>query len=137
MLRGYSLLMAVLLNTNINEVQTMQAYNFITLVKYNGQNAGLVGNGDLNAFATFNQVSQAGYKVNKGAKAISIFCGYFERLNKKTGENETVPTYARVFDIKDTSAYQDTEFVNWLKTEAVIVENDRVTGLKILAGAMA
>ena len=96
-----------------------------------------MGNGALNAFATFNQVSQAGYKINKGSKAISIFCGYYERKNKKTGELETVPTYARVFDIKDTSAYEDTEFVNWLKNDATIVESDREIGAKLMASALA
>lgn len=113
----------------------MTAYNFITLVKYTGANAGLTGNGKLNAFATFNQIKQAGYSVNKGAKAISIFTGYYERKNK-AGEIETVPTYARVFDIKDTSASKDQEFIDWLENEANIVESTREIGMKIMASAL-
>ena len=116
----------------------MQAYNFITLVKYTGANAGLVGNGSVNAFATFNQISGAGYKVNKGAKGISIFTGYYTRESEnKNGQNVTVPTYARVFDIKDTSAYEDQEFINWLKNDATIVESDREIGAKLMASALA
>lgn len=115
----------------------MSAFNFITLVKYSGSNAGLTGNGSINAFATFNQISQSGYKVNKGAKGISIFCGYYERKNKKTGELETVPTHANVFDIKDTSAYEDQEFVDWLKTDAKIQDSQVESNIKLAEMVMA
>ncbi len=102
----------------------LTAFNFITLVQYSGQNAGLVGNGELNAFATFNQIKQAGYKVNKGAKGSSIFCGYHKKIDKKTGEEVTVPTYGYVFDIVDTTANDDKDFIKWLANDATIVKSE-------------
>jgi antirestriction protein ArdC len=89
------------------------AFNFSTMNDYSGSNAALVGNGKYNAFATFNQIRDLGYTVRKGAKSISIFCGYKEKL--VDGKNETVPVYARVFDICDTNAEQDPELVKQLK----------------------
>lgn len=113
----------------------LSAFNFITLVQYSGSNSGIVGNGELNAFATFKQITNAGYKVNKGAKGISIFCGYREKVDKKTGERVTVPTYGYVFDIIDTNAIDDKDFYNWLVNEATIVKSEVETN-QALAGAM-
>lgn len=110
----------------------MTAYNFITLVKYGGANAGLEGK-DINAFATFRQIKEAGYTVNKGAKGISIFCGYQE----KKDSDKPVPVYACVFDIADTNAMQDTEFINWLRTEAKPVDNMQTINTKIMAKTLA
>lgn len=94
----------------------MQAFNFTTMTAYGGKNAGLVSNGsdDLPAFATFMQLRNAGYSVKKGAKSIAIFCGY---KAKKDSEGKSVPIWARVFDIIDTSAADDKEFLKWLKEE--------------------
>ncbi len=111
----------------------MQAYNFTTQVKYGGSNAGLKGNGDLNAFATFFQIKNAGYTVNKGAKGIQIFTGYYTKTDPKTNEEKTVPTHALVFDIKDTSAYEDKEFIDYLKNEAVIVDSKDVADMKLVS----
>lgn len=114
----------------------MQAYNFITLVKYSGSNAGLQGRTDINAFATYLQLKQAGYSVNKGAKAERIFTGYYEKT-KDNGEVDTVPTFACVFDIADTDAIKDTDFINWLKTEAVLVDSIQEVNSKIMATVLA
>lgn len=107
----------------------MTAYNFITLVKYGGTNAGLEGKSDINAFATFRQIKESGYAVNKGAKGISIFCGYQE----KKDSDKPVPIYACVFDIADTNAMQDTDFISWLKTEAKPVDSIQDVNNKIMA----
>lgn len=115
--------------------KNLTAFNFFSLVQYSGQNASMAGNGELNAFATFNQIKQMGYQVNKGSKAISIFTGYHLRTNKKTGEEEKVPTYARVFDIVDTTAKDDKEFYNYLINEAEIQPAEQVVNMAI-AGAM-
>lgn len=114
----------------------LTAFNFITLVQYSGQNAGLVGNGELNAFATFNQIKQAGYKVNKGAKSISVFCGYKTTTDKKTGEEIKAPVFGRVFDLVDTTANDHKEFVDWLTNEAEI-QPDYYTREAKLAQAVA
>jgi hypothetical protein len=87
----------------------MNAFNFITNTEYSGSNATLQGNGKYNAFASFNQISSAGYQVNKGAKSIGVFCGY--RANKA---GDTVPCWGRVFDIVDTNALQDPDLVEFL-----------------------
>lgn len=116
----------------------MRAYNFITLVEYSGNNATLEGCGELNAFATFNQIKESGYSVNKGAKSVSIFTGYYSKEDKnENGQNVTIPTYARVFDIADTSAITDENFVEWLKTEAVIVESPHITDMKMAQAVFA
>lgn len=107
----------------------MQAYNFITLVKYSGMNSTLEGNGGINAFATFGQIKSAGYSVNKGAKGIKIFCGYHE----KKDADKPVPIYTSVFDIADTSAMQDSDFINWLKTEAKPVSSWDEVSAKAMA----
>lgn len=96
----------------------MTAFNFVTNVEYSGSNALLVGNGKYNAFATFNQIKQAGYSVNKGAKGVHISCGFKQasKTDEKTGEVKTVsvPRGAVVFDICDTNALQDTDLVEFL-----------------------
>lgn len=116
----------------------MKAFNFYTLVEYSGRNAGLVGNGEINAFATFLQLKKMGYSVNKGAHGVSIFTGY--RTKEKTdGTTETVPTHAFVFDIADTNATQDEKFMTWLKTEAVknIQPSAQEVGEIVMAGVLA
>lgn len=93
----------------------MQAFNFVTMNQYSGKNAGLVSNGNgLPAFATFQQLKSAGYSVLKGAKGVKIFCGYREKKDSK----EKMPLYATVFDIIDTSAKDDAQFLEWLGQEA-------------------
>lgn len=93
----------------------MNAFNFATLQPYGGKNATLEGNGTLPAFATFNQLRDLGYSVKKGAKGVKIFCGYRE---KKEGDKITrVPRSATVFDIIDTNATDDKEFMKYLATE--------------------
>jgi hypothetical protein len=94
----------------------MNAFNFATMTAYSGQNAALVGNGDIPAFATFQQLKNLGYSVAKGAKGVKIFCGYRE---KKEGDKVArVPKYAIVFDIIDTNAKDDKAFLQHLATEA-------------------
>lgn len=89
----------------------MIAFNFATNKEYAGSNAALQGNGKYNAFASFNQIASMGYKVNKGAKSISIFCGYRESKDGK----KTIPCWGRVFDIVDTNALQDADLVEFLE----------------------
>lgn len=98
----------------------VKAFNFATETEYTGDNAALVSNfaDDLPAFATFNQINGLGYQVKKGAKSISIFCGYVRRAEKgkrKTEVQKTIPLYARVFDIADTTAADDKEFIKHLR----------------------
>lgn len=95
----------------------MIAFNFATMKQYSGSNATLAGNGreGLPAFASFNQLREMGYMVNKGAKSVSIFCGY--RESSKRGDGKSVPCWGRVFDICDTTAYQDKQFMAWLLEE--------------------
>lgn len=100
----------------------MQAFNFSTMVAYGGRNAGLVSNreGTPPAFATFLQLKSMGYSVRKGAKSVSIFCGYRPASKKDLARDasaKSVPIYARVFDIADTSAIDDTEYLQWLAAE--------------------
>lgn len=89
----------------------MKAFNFATNVEYSGQNALLVGNGKYPAFASFNQLKSLGYSVNKGAKSVSVFCGY---RKGKDGE-KTVPCWGRVFDIIDTSAKDDADLIEFIE----------------------
>lgn len=117
--------------------KNLTAFNFFSLVQYSGRNATIAGNGELNAFATFNQIKQMGYQVNKGAKSISIFTGYHLRTNKKTGEEEQVPTYARVFDIEDTTAKDDKEFYNYLINEAEIQPAKTVVDQAIVSSMLS
>ena len=93
----------------------MQAFNFATMTAYNGKNASIMGNGTLPAFATFKQIKELGYKINKGAKGISIFCGYREKI--EDGKKTTVPKFAIVFDLIDTTAHEDKEFLKYIKAE--------------------
>jgi hypothetical protein len=95
----------------------MKAFNFSTMTYYAGSNAALAGNSreGLPAFASFNQLRDMGYMVNKGAKSVSIFCGY--RQSKKNEDGKSVPCWGRVFDIVDTTAYQDKQFMAWLLDE--------------------
>lgn len=88
----------------------MNAFNFVTNTEYSGQNASLVGNGKYPAFASFNQLASMGYSVNKGAKSVSVFCGY--RENKK---GDRVPCYGRVFDIIDTTAKDDKDLLEFIE----------------------
>jgi hypothetical protein len=90
------------------------AFNFATNKEYAGSNATLQGNGKYNAFASFNQIASLGYSVNKGAKSVSIFCGYREKTTKN-GKTESVPCWGRVFDIVDTNALQDPDLVEFLE----------------------
>lgn len=93
----------------------MNAFNFATMTPYDGKNATIEGNGPLPAFATFQQLKSLGYMVKKGAKGVKIFCGY---RSKKVGEKKTIPVWATVFDIIDTNAADDKEFLKYLATEA-------------------
>lgn len=94
----------------------MQAFNFATMTAYSGQNATLEGNGEIPAFATFQQLKSLGYSVCKGAKGVKIFCGY--RDKKEGSTTKRVPRWAIVFDIIDTSAKDDKAFLQYLKAEA-------------------
>lgn len=85
-------------------------YNFVTKSYYNGSNQTLRSKSKYNAFATFKQITGAGYKLNKGAKGQGIFCGfkpvdYIDENNKI--KTRTAPISAVVFDIADTTAMQD------------------------------
>lgn len=92
----------------------MTAFNFITNKEYSGSNATLEGNGKYPAFASFNQIASMGYSVNKGAKSVSIFCGYREKTTKN-GKTESVPCWGRVFDIVDTNAINDPDLIEFLE----------------------
>ena len=115
----------------------MNAFNFITMTEYGGSNATLPGNGPIPAFATFNQLKNAGYCVKKGAKAVSIFCGYRKQI--VDGKEVSKPISARVFDIIDTSASDDVEFLKWLKGEidAGKLKCSQLTADQAIAKAMA
>jgi len=93
------------------------AYNFITKTNYSGSNAYLKGKSKYNAFATFKQISSAGYKINKGAKGEHIFCG-FQPVDvvDENGKPKTksVPKVAVVFDIADTTAMDDAKLIKSL-----------------------
>lgn len=96
------------------------AFNFITYTEYSGSNAFLEGKGKYNAFATFLQIKQNGYRLNKNAKGISIFCGYKSITEvDKNGKSSivSVPKRAFVFDIADTNALDDKKLVEKLETE--------------------
>jgi hypothetical protein len=100
----------------------MQAFNFTTMKPYTGQNAGLVSNGELNAFATFSQIQSGGFLVKKGAKGIKIFCGYHITAKAKDATNDdgtkfNSPRYSVVFDIADTTAADDKDFIAWVREE--------------------
>ena len=98
----------------------MTAFNFATMRPYSGQNALLAGNGKYPAFATFNQIRQLGFTVNKGAKAVKIFCGYQSTEEKDENgklKKVTIPKRALVFDICDTNALQSPEFVEFMESE--------------------
>lgn len=100
----------------------MRAFNFATNTEYSGQNAALVGNGKYPAFASFNQLKSLGYSVNKGAKSISVFCGY---RKGKDGE-KTVPCWGRVFDIIDTSAIGDTDLLEFIENGTRVPSSQQV-----------
>lgn len=117
----------------------MKAFNFVTMREYGGSNANLVSNGDLPAFATFQQLKGIGQSVRKGAKSISIFCGYRKQI--VDGKEVSKPISARVFDIIDTTASDDKEFLNYLKKEvkagklkASQIEVDTKIALATVAG---
>jgi hypothetical protein len=88
----------------------MRAFNFITNTEYAGANALLQGNGKYPAFASYRQLNDMGYQVNKGAKSVGIFCGY--RNNK---DGESVPCWGRVFDIIDTTAINDPDCIDFIE----------------------
>lgn len=88
----------------------MIAFNFVTNTEYSGSNAGLVSNGKYPAFASFSQLKSSGYSVNKGAKSVSVFCGYREN---KAGDR--VPCWGRVFDIIDTTAKDDSDLLEFIE----------------------
>jgi hypothetical protein len=96
----------------------MTAYNFITKTVYTGKNQVLTGKSKYNAFATFRQISNAGYKVNKGAKGKWIFCGFqpVDVLDSKGHiRTKTTPKGAIVFDIADTTAIKDKKLTATLR----------------------
>lgn len=97
----------------------MNAFNFVTYKEYAGRNSLLKGKGKYNAFATFNQIKENGYRLNKNAKGKSIFCGYKQISELKNGklENISVPKYAVVFDIADTNALENKDLVFKLENE--------------------
>jgi hypothetical protein len=95
------------------------AFNFITNTNYSGGNSLLLGNGKYNAFATFNQIRDNGYKVNKGSHGVLISCGFklVTKTDYKTGKIKsfTVPKHALIFDICDTNALDDSDLVNFIE----------------------
>lgn len=99
----------------------MKAFNFVTNTEYSGQNAALVGNGKYPAFASFNQLKSMGYSVNKGAKSVSVFCGY--RENK---DGDKVPCWGRVFDIIDTTAKDDKDLLDFIENGKRFVNDTQV-----------
>lgn len=95
----------------------MTAFNFCTMTEYSGKNATLEGNGIISAFATFNQLKTNGYMVKKGAKGVGIHCGFRKVEDKASGKVKSVPRYATVFDICDTTAQDDKDYMKWLESE--------------------
>lgn len=96
----------------------MLPINFITKNKYQGSNQVLISKTKLNAFATFKQIANAGYKVNKGAKGQTIFCGFqpVDQIDEKGHiKTKSVPKMAVVFDISDTTAVLDKKLIKELK----------------------
>lgn len=93
----------------------MRAFNFCTMRPYCGANAHLIGNGQYPAFATFNQVTSMGYQVKKGAKGVKIAVG----IKTTTKEGEELMRYSQrtVFDIVDTTAADDKDFMKDLARE--------------------
>lgn len=96
----------------------MRAFNFITQTEYAGRNALIKGNSHINGFATFVQIKNAGYKLNKGSKGYHIFCG-FKSIDQKNSKGKivtvTVPKSAIVFDIADTDALNDNKLIKQLE----------------------
>ncbi|MGX5188165.1 ArdC family protein [Streptomyces avermitilis] len=77
------------------------AVNWVTQKPYRGINTMLLDPGE---YATFNQITQAGGRVNKGAKSsIIVFWKWIDEKDKETGEptGETIPMlrYYNVFEI--------------------------------------
>jgi len=104
--------------------------------QYAGSNAGLAGNGPLPAFASFNQLRDMGYMVNKGAKGVKIFCGFRE---SKKAKGEKVPCWGYVFDIVDTTAYQDKAYMAWLAKEVIdgrVAPSDLQVNQEVCAAVM-
>jgi hypothetical protein len=92
----------------------MNTINFVTFNNYSGSNTTLQHKSKYSAFATFKQITGAGYKLNKGSKGQTIFCGYrpVDKVNDKghitTGN---APIFALVFDIADTTAMDDKKLI--------------------------
>ena len=96
----------------------MTPVNFITKNKYQGGNQALVSKSKYYAFATFRQIANAGYKVNKGAKGQAIFCGFqpVDQIDSKGHiKTKSVPKMAIVFDIADTTALTDKKLISKLR----------------------
>ena len=104
-------------------MNTIQPMNFATFSKYTGKNA-ITLTQNLPLYATFMQVVALGGKVKKGAKSISVFCGYQPKTDKKTGEKVTVPKFANVFHIDDCEMPQDAR--DWTIQEAISTQNSGI-----------
>jgi hypothetical protein len=100
-------------------------YNFSTMVTYTGRNAvELSGISKYNCFATFIQIKEMGYSVNKGAHGYSIFTGFREKEDESNPcKVVKVPTWAKVFAIEDTTAVQDKDFIKWLSENEPVEQN--------------
>lgn len=85
----------------------MTPFNFFTMTEYSGKNAMTLSGPDFPAYATFNQVRELGGSVKKGSHGAFVFCGYREKLDKKTGETIRVPKGAIAFLIKDCDLPED------------------------------
>lgn len=94
----------------------MNAFNFVTGFDYTGSNAELKGKGDYNAFATFAQIRQAGYKLKKGAKGKRIFVGVYKNNDKK--EKTRFPKHISIFDIADTNALEDRQLLSKIQEKS-------------------
>lgn len=109
----------------------MKAFNFSTMRPYSGANEYIEGNGKYPAFATFNQVNALGYQVKKGAKGIKILCGFRpdSEDDKTEGDILDGPRFRTsvVFDLCDTTASDDPEFMQYLDEQVA-----KITGAEVV-----
>ncbi len=94
----------------------VEPYNFVSNNLYQGRNKGLLmavqedKKFKEGAWATFRQWSDKGYKIIKGQKAVTVFCGWHERTKDDDGnliEPVKTPKFASVFNIAQVENIKD------------------------------
>lgn len=85
----------------------MTPFNFVTMTEYAGRNSIDLSVNEYPAYATFNQIKTTGGTIKKGSKGYHIFCGFRDKLDKKTGKTVSMPTSATVFHIEQCELPDD------------------------------